>query len=586
MEPGNTSLEKAIPDEITSDEPWKLVEKFSTIVRLSGTDEERKAIDYLISRLDALGIPYAVYEPEIYMSLPLAAEMNIVSEAGETLPCKNPAFSVSGTIEGDLIYVPADLASGIGDFFNTGGSTARVDVRGKIIMTEGISTPRAAKEYEDRGAIAQIYINPHPDTIHELIVTQIWGIPTLENIRSKPRTPIVNTNSTSGERLRELLAKGPVRCRITTRLDEGWKKAMMPVAEITGTEEPEKFILLHGHLDSWHVGVTDNATGNAGELEIARVFNLHRQHLRRSLRVAWWSGHSHGRYAGSTWYADFKGLDIEKNCIAQVNMDSPGVKGATVYDEIMWMAEVDDVCKSSIRDVTGVTPNRLRPIRAGDYSFNNIGVTSFYMLSSNIPADVKRQKGYYAVGGSGGNSDAWHNENDVLEHADPDVLVRDIKLYAATILRVLNSPVYPFDFVKAVDEYRQIVTGYQQAAGDSFDLKPVLNELSALRGELVRFNAAALKAADDREEARRFNEALLRLGRILIPLSYAKREIFEHDPATEVPPFAEIAGAANLTSYDETSDERKFLLNQLMRGRNKVMLRLNQARRLVARFVV
>ncbi|MEE9610554.1 MAG: hypothetical protein V3W19_04840, partial [Desulfatiglandales bacterium] len=162
MEPGNTSLEKAIPDEITSDEPWKLVEKFSTIVRLSGTDEERKAIDYLISRLDALGIPYAVYEPEIYMSLPLAAEMNIVSEAGETLPCKNPAFSVSGTIEGDLIYVPADLASGIGDFFDTGGSTARVDVRGKIIMTDGISTPRAAKEYEDRGAIAQIYINPHP----------------------------------------------------------------------------------------------------------------------------------------------------------------------------------------------------------------------------------------------------------------------------------------------------------------------------------------------------------------------------------------------------------------------------------------
>ena len=30
-------------------------------------------------------------------------------------------------------------------------------------------------------------------------------------------------------------------------------------------------MLLHGHYDSWDVGVGDNATGNATLLEIARV---------------------------------------------------------------------------------------------------------------------------------------------------------------------------------------------------------------------------------------------------------------------------------------------------------------------------
>ena len=43
------------------------------------------------------------------------------------------------------------------------------------------------------------------------------------------------------------------------------------VAEIAGQIEPERFVLVHGHIDSWHVGIGDNATGDATMLEIARV---------------------------------------------------------------------------------------------------------------------------------------------------------------------------------------------------------------------------------------------------------------------------------------------------------------------------
>ena len=56
------------------------------------------------------------------------------------------------------------------------------------------------------------------------------------------------------------------------------------------------------------------------------------------------------------------------------------------------------------------------------------------------------------------------------------------------------------------------------------------------------------------------------------------------EPATEVPAFAEIAPAADLPLYEADSDERKFLLNQLVRGRNKVMLRLARAREAMASF--
>ena len=60
---------------------------------------------------------------------------------------------------------------------------------------------------------------------------------------------------------------------------------------------------------------------------------------RRSVRIAWWPGHSTGRYAGSTWFADKFAIDLDENCVLQVNCDSPGCRWATLYKDISWMSE-------------------------------------------------------------------------------------------------------------------------------------------------------------------------------------------------------------------------------------------------------
>ncbi len=74
----------------------------------------------------------------------------------------------------------------------------------------------------------------------------------------------------------------------------------------------------------------------------------------RSVRIAWWSGHSHGRYAGSTWYADTFGLDLIEHCVAQVNCDSPGCRWATEYRDVSWTPELGAFTQAVIRDVTGL----------------------------------------------------------------------------------------------------------------------------------------------------------------------------------------------------------------------------------------
>ena len=50
--------------------------------------------------------------------------------------------------------------------------------------------------------------------------------------------------------------------------------------------------MFSGHIDSWHYGAMDNGSANATMLETLRALLPHRNEFRRSLRLAFWSGHS------------------------------------------------------------------------------------------------------------------------------------------------------------------------------------------------------------------------------------------------------------------------------------------------------
>jgi hypothetical protein len=241
------------------------------------------------------------------------------------------------------------------------------------------------------------------------------------------------------------------------------------VVNVPGTVEPEKFVLLAGHYDSWDVGVGDNATGDAAMLEIARVLWHNRGDLRRSVRIAWWPGHSTGRYAGSAWYADAFALDLDENCVAQVNCDSPGCRWADVYENVAVMSEANGLCTDVIREVADLPFHGERPLRAGDYSFNNIGLSSFFMLSSTMTVEKRKEMEYYTVGGCGGNI-AWHTENDLMDIADRDILIRDIKVYLAGIMAVANAPILPFDWRATSVEFKATLEKYQRTAGDDAEL--------------------------------------------------------------------------------------------------------------------
>jgi hypothetical protein len=336
-------------------------------------------------------------------------------------------------------------------------------------------------------------------------------------------------------------------------------------------------VLLHGHLDSWDVGVGDNATGDASMLEIARVLWANKDKLRRTVKIVWWPGHSTGRYAGSTWYSDTFALDLDANCVAQVNCDSPGCRWATEFLNVSVMSENHDYLAQVIKDVCGKELHSERPHRAGDYSFNNIGLSGYLMLSSAMTDAHREELGYYAVGGCGMNI-AWHTENDTLEIADKDILLRDIKVYLLAVFRNANAAVLPQDWRATAREFQDTLATYQSEAGDAFDLSDAKAASDSL---LSKLNAFYDGVAEGSVSEARANIVIQDLARILVPLNFNRSDRFRHDPALTIPPLPALDQASKIAATP--ADLQGFGRTQLVRGQNHVIAGMRSAETLIER---
>ncbi|MBI4277073.1 MAG: peptidase M28, partial [Armatimonadetes bacterium] len=172
----DASFEAALTGTVTDENPWAVVTKFSTLVRESGTPQEREAFDYLMGRLKSWGVPHTLHEPVCLISLPRGAGLRVVSPNPETIRAKTPSFSASTgdrEVEGEVVYVPTGFAGDISQIFGPGAGVP-AEVRGRIALTEGYPMPGKVYDFMRAGAAAAIFTSPGT-RIHEGICTTIWG---------------------------------------------------------------------------------------------------------------------------------------------------------------------------------------------------------------------------------------------------------------------------------------------------------------------------------------------------------------------------------------------------------------------------
>jgi N-acetylated-alpha-linked acidic dipeptidase len=245
--------EKLLLDEISMETPKRILDVFSGLIRESGSEDERTAAHFLGSLLKEWGVPHTVHYPSIYLSVPKTASVKALAPNAKSFRAKTPSFSVSTNSEpvcGELVYVPSAQATDRYDIFDAKVKEEVNDLAGKIVISEGLAMPEKVATFHDKGVLGAVFINPGKN-IHDGICTTIWGSPDLDTIGNEPKIPVVAVNKSDGEELKAMCQTETTMIELSTSLEKGWFECPLIDLFIEGTEEPEKYILLHGHLDSW-----------------------------------------------------------------------------------------------------------------------------------------------------------------------------------------------------------------------------------------------------------------------------------------------------------------------------------------------
>ena len=551
--------------------------------RLSGTEDEARAFDWIESRLNQDGLQTVRLEHPALVSWPEEASLTITTTDGrsERIPCATHAFALSTPADG-VSSLLIDAGSGNLD------DLQEEDLRSRIVLVDGIIAPNRNLTVESAGVAGSIWIAG--SRLHERALSPVWGTPTPETANLLPRTPSVSVLADDGRRIRELMAEGPVTATIHTRVNTAWRLLPLLTADLMPARDDadsHTFVLFSGHVDSWYFGAMDNGTANATMLEVAAILAGIRDELRRGVRFAFWSGHSHARYAGSAWYADEFWHELHDRCVAHINVDSVGAKGATVLTEGNNMAELREFVSDAIDAVAKQRLNRRRFGRAGDQSFWGVGIPAALMsLSAQPPenADPVLLALHDQIAGgkslSGGLGTWWHTPDDIMDNIDPINLKRDATIYTLLLSRLCTRPVLPLDFTVTVEEFRERVLELQDAAGDRFDLSRLMAEVDSLADRLKRLKPIAQSDLDDRQ-AQRLNRCLREIAHALIPVDYTALGQFDHDLAVPTSPIPGLSRVPELAALDPSGSDYQLLSTRLRRERNRIIHGVREARNAV-----
>ena len=585
-------LEQRLVQEIDPERLREHIDVFDGTVRESGSDDEWDASQYVVGRLEEYGVDATLHEYEGLVSIPESAAVTVTTPTRrEIQDVITTSFSASTAPAGEhaeLVHLPEI----------TEETVASADISGTFVYTQGLPTPEPVGLLEAAGAAGAVFGSVNEDELHEMIVTPVWGTPSTETAPAVPDLPVVEVSHDEGAWLAEKLEAGPVEVSVTTEVTTELTTLPCPVGEIEG--DSDRFFLVGNHVDSWHEGITDNATAMAATLELARILAEHDEELARGVRVGFWSAHSTGRYAGSAWYADEHWNELRENGVGYLHLDLNGLRGAEelwyqhtpeLADEHLDALTVPDLrLPADAREELGLDAGDAEseepvegnnflgddhlPGRNSDQSFWGTGMPSL-LSGARLPAGT-------AEGGPVGGGWWWHTPADTADKVDYDVLAEETTLYLALCGRLCGSATMPHDYAATVDEILDALEDVEEDAAGNVAFDEIRAEAERLHATLEQVNDA-VDAAETTEARAAAEDLQVRLGNALVPALFKQKSDYEHDPALPQGRLPYLQGVTDLAGA--TGRRRRFLETDLQRGRSKLRHRLARAQRTADAFL-
>jgi hypothetical protein len=569
--------EKLVVDEVTADHVRAHVEHIVTHIphRAAGSQNGRRMAEYSRDAMIAAGIgDTVIHELPAIVSFPHHGEFRVQSPVEIAIQANTLGHSLETMpegISGELVYV------GSGAFEDYEGK----DVHGKIILTELSYSPARHEKQRIaglKGAIGAVMMNwgpPDNEAVPFGSVKPVWGNPTPENYKDEmPTLPCIGITRAAGLKLKDMCAQEPVKVWFRTHVENGWRPVQITISEIKLDDSPEPgdFVMVGGHQDSWPgEAATDNAAGNAVMIELARVFNGHRDKLRRGLLFGFWTAHETGTMAGSAWFADHHWDRLREHAVAYLQIDQPACVGTT-----RWAA----ASNAELKQFHQLIEKRLlegrehfwkRVAKNGDSSFFGIGIPMMHAEGTFTEQELKDT----ALASLGW----WHHSvENKLDKLDWDWMQVHIRIYASYLWELCTAPVLPFAYhpvaeqiIERLKELRKPgeVVGLDGALSRAEDFTAAAKRLDGMADD---WRARFAAGQGDEDAARRLNRTMKRMSRLLVPLQSTAKGTYGHDPygytpqTTMIPCLYDIPRLAAL----KDGEERWMLETKVMRDRNRV----------------
>lgn len=572
LEPIDRTTEQSLFEEIDPDELRRHVDAFTGLERVSGSDDEWEASEYIVETLSEYGVDARLEEFEGYVSVPEDAGLEVTTPTKRTIEdvitVSFSASTSSAGVHGDVVLVEEVDES----------LTASNELDGKIAFVRDTPKPHTVGIVERAGAKAVIYQSPN-EHCYQGIVTPVWGTPSPDTADRIPGIPVVETNAPNGEWLADRLEHGPVEATVRTEVTTELTNLPCPVGHIEGADS-DRYFVIGNHVDSWFEGITDNATAMAVTLEIARIYAD--REPSRGLVFGFWPAHSTGRYAGSSWWADQNWLDLRENGVAYLHIDLPGLKGA----DSLWyqhMAELADEHFDAMETATDLELREQeesylgatgRPARNSDQSFWGTGLSSLLSGGRLTPETDE--------GGPVGGGWWWHTPEDTIDKVDYDVLVEETKLYLAMAARLCESSILPHDYRATVEDVRTNLNEIETAADGAVSFDNVQANLDELESALEEL-AEATESRDLESDGPAIEDLQVQLGNVLNPALYMEAPEYEHEPRRPYRQLPYLRVAETLPEL--TGRDRRFAETKVQRGRVKLAHRVQRATALTRAFL-
>jgi N-acetylated-alpha-linked acidic dipeptidase len=481
------------------------------------------------------------------------------------LPAYN-AYSPSGDVTAEVVYVNFGVPADYETLAKLG-----VDVKGKIVLARyggswrGIK-PKVAAEHGAVGCI--IYSDPHEDGYFQGDIYpdgpwRGWGMIQRGSVMDMPRYPgdpstpdrpsrpgveriptdRITTFSpipvqpmsyrdasqilqrlkgavTPGEWRGSLpmtyhAGPGPAKVHMRLQMDYGQRRLINVVGKLTGSVEPDEWIIVGSHRDAWVFGASDSVSGHVSMMAAARAFGeLAKKGWkpRRSILFVSWDGEEPGLLGSTEWVEDLA-TDLKAHAAVYVNRDAgaggptfnssavhslkpflyeaaksipAGTKALTLYDT--WLQRTRD---QAPRDGKAPSAPAVGALGSGsDYTafLDHIGVAS---------ADV----GLSGAGGDGTYHSTYDHPGWFKKYIDPDFRysVLASQMTGVTLLRLADAELLPLDYESYGQQILDYVKEIEQEAVKASPEKAKTVDFDGLAAAATAFakSGARLRARGD-----------------------------------------------------------------------------------------